>query len=76
MSTKEVLDTHRLMYRDARIRAISLSDATTPIQFVNITDDAGPDAEIGKIVYNSVDNLLEYIINDKTVLKHEIKEND
>ena len=32
--------------------------------------------KIGKIVYNSVDNLLEYIINDKTVLKHKIKEND
>ena len=32
--------------------------------------------KIGKIIYNSVDNLLEYIINDKTVLKHEIKENE
>ena len=32
--------------------------------------------KIGKIIYNSVDNLLEYIINDKTILKHEIKENE
>ncbi|WP_407448642.1 hypothetical protein [Fibrobacter sp.] len=50
MSTAQVLDTHRLMYRNARLRAISLSDRTTPIQFLNVTDDDTA-AEIGNIVY-------------------------
>ena len=74
MSTKEVLDTHRLMYRDARIRAISLSDATTPIQFVNITDDAGPDAEIGNIVYTDAMGYVFYGANQTRVTCLGVKE--
>lgn len=50
MSTTQVLDTHRLMYRNARLRAISLSDRTTPIQFLNVTDQ-NVATEIGNIVY-------------------------
>lgn len=67
MSTKEVLDTHRLMYRNARIRALDLSDATTPLQFVNITDDSGNDAEIGNIVYTDALGYVFYGANHRRV---------
>lgn len=44
---KNVVDTHRLMYRNARIRAFDLSDRTTAIPFYNVTDQILPDEDIG-----------------------------
>lgn len=74
MSTREVVDTHRLMYRNARIRALSLSDATTPIQFVNITDESGTPAEIGNIVYTDANGYIFYGANHRRVSCLGIKE--
>lgn len=50
MPIKSVVDTHRLMYRNARLRALDLSDHTTPIEFVNVTDDNTEPTPIGHIV--------------------------
>lgn len=66
MSTAQVLDTHRLMYRNARLRAISLSDRTTPIQFLNVTDDDTA-AEIGNIVYTDGCGYVFYGANHRRV---------
>ena len=66
MTTAQVLDTHRLMYRNARLRAISLSDRTTPIQFLNITDEDTV-AEIGNIVYTDGCGYVFYGANHRRV---------
>lgn len=59
MITAQVLDTHRLMYRNARLRAISLSDRTTPIQFLNVTDEDTV-TQIGDIVYTDSCGYIFY----------------
>jgi hypothetical protein len=74
MSTKEVLDTHRLMYRNARIRALSLSDGTSPIQFVDITEDTGDGTEIGNIVYTNEMGYVYYGANHRLVACLGVKE--
>ena len=66
MTTAQVLDTHRLMYRNARLRAISLSDKTTPIQFLNVTDEATV-TEIGNIVYTDGCGYVFYGANHRRV---------
>lgn len=66
MSTAQVSDTHRLMYRNARLRAISLSDKTTPIQFLNVTDEAEI-TEIGNIVYTDACGYIFYGANHRRV---------
>lgn len=66
MSTTQVVDTHRLMYRNARLRAISLSDKTTPIQFLNVTDQ-NVAAEIGNIVYTDSCGYVFYGNNQQRV---------
>lgn len=66
MSTAQVLDTHRLMYRNARLRAISLSDGTTPIQFLNVTDEDVA-TEIGNIVYTDSNGYVFYGTNQRRV---------
>ena len=66
MSTAQVLDTHRLMYRNARLRAISLSDKTTPIQFLNVTDQNAA-TPIGNIVYTDNNGYVFYSANHRRV---------
>lgn len=65
--TKSAVDTHRLMYRNARIRALDLSDRTSQIDFYNITE-ADPDGDnIGKIVYTDPNGYLFYGNNTQSV---------
>lgn len=64
---KNVVDTHRLMYRNARIRAIDLSDRTTAIPFFNITDQTLPDEDIGYEVHTDAAGYLYYGTNSQPI---------
>lgn len=64
---KNVVDTHRLMYRNARIKAIDLSDRTTQIPFFNITDQIVPDEDIGYEVYTDAAGYLYYGANAQPI---------
>lgn len=64
---KAATDTHRLMYRNARLRAIDLSDHTTPIPFYNITDSILPTQDIGYIVHTDSAGYLYYGTNSQPV---------
>ena len=57
---KNVVDTHRLMYRNARIRAFDLSDRTTAVPFYNITDQILPDEDIGYEVHTDAAGYIYY----------------
>lgn len=61
------VDTHRLMYRNARIRALDLSDRTSQLNFYNITE-ANPDGDdIGNIVYTDPNGYLFYGNNTQPI---------
>ena len=64
---KNVVDTHRLMYRNARIRAFDLSDRTTAIPFYNITDQVLPDNDIGYEVRTDAAGYVYYGTNAQPV---------
>lgn len=64
---KPVADTHRLMYRNARIRAFDLSDRTTPLEFFNITDNILPEESIGTEVYTDAAGYLYYGQNSQPI---------
>lgn len=64
---KNVVDTHRLMYRNARIRAFDLSDRTTAIPFYNVTDQILPDENIGYEVRTDAAGYIYYGANAQPV---------
>lgn len=64
---KSVNDTHRLMYRNATIRALDLSDRTTPIPFFNITDQELPSEDIGYEVHTDAAGYLYYGVNSRPI---------
>lgn len=64
---KNVVDTHRLMYRNARIRAFDLSDRTTAIPFYNVTDQILPDEDIGYEVRTDAAGYVYYGTNAQPV---------
>ena len=64
---KNVVDTHRLMYRNARIRAFDLSDRTTAIPFYNVTDQILPDENIGYEVRTDAAGYVYYGVNAQPV---------
>ena len=49
----QVFDTHRLLYKNAQIRAYSLATPTTPISFKDDTD-----TDIGNIVYTNENGYI------------------
>lgn len=57
---KSITDSHRCMYRNARIRALDLSDRTTPIPFYDITDDQIPTQGIGYEVRTDAAGYIFY----------------
>lgn len=64
---KSVTDTHRLMYRNATIRALDLSDRTTPVPFFNITDQELPVNDIGYEVHTDAAGYLYYGANSQPI---------
>ena len=64
---KNVVDTHRLMYRNARIRAFDLSDRTTAIPFYNVTDQILPEENIGYEVRTDAAGYVYYGANAQPV---------
>lgn len=64
---KNVVDTHRLMYRNARIRAFDLSDRTTAIPFYNVTDQILPAEDIGYEVRTDAAGYVYYGVNAQPV---------
>lgn len=61
-----VLDTHRLLYRNATITALDLADKTTPVKFYNITD-VDVAADIGYTVYTNDAGYICYGSNRELV---------
>lgn len=57
---KSITDSHRCMYRNARIRALDLSDRTTPIPFYDIIDDQIPTQDIGYEVRTDAAGYIFY----------------
>lgn len=64
---KNVVDTHRLMYRNARIRALDLSDRTSSLDFYNITEAEPTGANIGNIIYTDPNGYMFYGSNAQPV---------
>lgn len=61
-----VLDTHRLLYRNATITALDLADKTTPVKFYNVTD-VDVAADIGYTVYTNDAGYICYGSNRELV---------
>lgn len=57
---KSITDSHRCMYRNARIRALDLSDRTTSIPFYDIIDDQIPTQDIGYEVRTDAAGYIFY----------------
>ena len=64
---KSVTDTHRLMYRNATIRALDLSDRTTPVPFFNVTDQELPVNDIGYEVHTDAAGYLYSGANSRPI---------
>lgn len=64
---KNVVDTHRLMYRNARIRALDLSDRTSVLDFYNITEADPAGVSIGNIIYTDPNGYMFYGNNAQPV---------
>lgn len=64
---QSVTDSHRCMYRNARIRALDLSDRTTPIPFYDITDDQIPTQDIGYEVRTDAAGYIFYSNGQQSV---------
>ena len=62
-----VVDTHRLMYRNARLRALDLSDRTSQLHFFNVTEDNTAGEDVGDIVYTNANGYLFYGNNAQAV---------
>lgn len=63
-----VFDTHRLMYRNAILKAYDLADGTTPIEFYNVTENTEPTENIGDTVYTNEAGYICYGTNRQMVL--------
>lgn len=69
----QIYDSHRLMYKNAQIRAFDLSNRTTPLNFYNVTQERPEGVDVGTMLYTNENGYLCYGTNRQGVVCATVK---